>query len=350
MQKALDALPLLTITNAYGPTECGTIATSHRLERDRHWPSIGSIPIGRPLPNTCVHVVDPALQPVPVGIVGELCIGGDAPALGYLGDSALTSERFVPDPFSPIPTGRLFRTGDRCRWRPDGALEFLGRLDGQLKIRGFRIEPGEVEAVLAEHPGVVSAVVFPAVNGSNATELAAVIVPRATAPDPASLRDHLLSRLPPAFIPATFGFVPALPLTPNGKLDRSRLVGIPLRPAVESTAPSPPRNPVESRLLQLVQRLLQRPELGIHDDFFASGGHSLLAFRLVFRVATELRLSLDLVDVFRHPTVAGMAAVLGAGDDLAPLPRLRRSASGALVVPLPGRPNSASTPSPHRPR
>lgn len=350
VQKALDALPLLTITNAYGPTECGTIATRHHVERDRHWPSIGSIPIGRPLPNTRVHVVDPALQAVPVGIVGELCIGGDAPALGYLGDTGLTSERFVPDPFSPVPTDRLFRTGDRCRWRPDGSLEFLGRLDGQLKIRGFRIEPGEVEAVLAEHPEVLTATVFPAANGSDASELAAVIVPRASEPDPAGLRAFLSSRLPPAFIPASFGFVQALPLTPNGKLDRSQLARIPLRPAGESAVPSPPRNPVESRLLPLVQRLLQRPQLGIHDDFFASGGHSLMAFRLVSRVSTELRLTLDLADVFRHPTVAGMAAVLRSGNDLPPLPRLQRSAPGTPVFAVPGPTGNLDPAGPNRPR
>ncbi|HVG07740.1 MAG TPA: amino acid adenylation domain-containing protein, partial [Thermoanaerobaculia bacterium] len=266
-RRVLAAHPGLALINGYGPTEGTTFTCCHRITQAGE-----TVPIGRPIANARVYVLDERLDPMPVGAWGELYAGGDGLARGYLGRPDLTAERFVPDPFGH---GRLYRTGDRVRWRAYGALEFQGRLDGQIKIRGFRVEPGEVEAALLASPGVSRGAV--AVIDKN---LAAFWVGEAQADD---LRAWLRERLPEPMVPSLFVPVPDLPLTPNGKVDRRALAALAattLRPTKERV---PPGTPLEEDLVEAWAEVLERDpgQIGILDNFFDLGGHSLLATRLV---------------------------------------------------------------------
>ena len=291
--------------NGYGPTEATISATFWTCEResDRR-----TVPIGRPIANTRIYVLDRHLRPVPVGVPGELYIGGDGLARGYLGRAALTAERFVPDPFTDVPGARLYRTGDRARYRGDGTLEFLGRLDFQVKIRGFRVEPGEIAATLAEHPGVGDAIVVAPEDSPGDRRLVAYIVPAADASSPGAdeLRGFLQARLPEHMIPWAFVLLDAMPLTPSGKVDRRAL------PAPEHTRAGledlvTPRTPVEEAIAEIWIALLKLERVGIHDNFFALGGHSLLAAQLVARLRVAFGLDLPLRALFETPTVAGLA-------------------------------------------
>jgi amino acid adenylation domain-containing protein len=300
--------------NTYGPTEATVIATASE-------PTTGlddgtELPIGRPIANTQVYLLDARLQPVPAGLPGELYIGGVGVARGYLNRPGLTGERFVPNPFGEAPGARLFRTGDLARWRPDGQLEFLGRVDDQVKIRGFRVEPGEVEAALLKHPGVSAAVVVARADGSGASRLDAYVVPnRETKADPAELRRFLKAALPRPLIPATFTTLDVLPLTPSGKVDRSALRAP--DPAGTGPARRAPRDEVEARLVAIWEDLLGVRPVGTADNFFDLGGHSLLAIRLLGRVEEEFGASLPLSALFQWPTVEDLAGQLreraGAG-------------------------------------
>ncbi len=282
--------------NLYGPSEDTTYSTWALVERAGDRPP----PIGRPVHDSRAFVLDPWLQPLPVGVPGELYLAGAGLARGYLSRPELTAERFLPDPFSGHPGGRMYRTGDRVRLRADGDLEYLGRLDHQVKIRGFRIELGEVEAVLARHPAVGQAAVL--VNGAG---LAAWVALR----EPVSreaLRGWLAERLPEFMIPGQWAFLDALPLTPNGKVDRKALA----LPEEEIGTVEAPRNPVEDMLAGLLAEVLGRP-VGIHDDFFHLGGHSLLAVQLASRVRAAFGVDPGVRGVFERPTVAGLAERLG---------------------------------------
>ena len=217
----LDRCPKTQLINGYGPTEGTTFSCCHRIPRDFDT-SRTSVPIGRPIGNTNVYVLDGHLQPVPVGVPGELYIAGAGLARGYLNRPGLTAERFVPDPYG-VPGGRMYRTSDLARWRPDGTLEFLGRVDQQVKVRGFRIEPGEVEAALLQHPEVSQAAVIAHDDGSAGRRLVAYVVPAGGSAAVADLQQHLAARLPEYMVPSIFVTLPALPLTPNGKLDRNAL-------------------------------------------------------------------------------------------------------------------------------
>ena len=295
--------------NTYGPTEATVEATLHE-------PAAGlvasvsdlDLPIGRPLANTRVYVLDRHLNPVPVGAPGELYIGGVGVARGYLGRAALTAERFVPDPFGGEPGARLYRTGDRGRYRTDGNLEFLGRLDYQVKIRGFRVEPEEVEAVLAGHPAVREDVVIAREDTPGDRRLVAYVVPAADrAVGSEELRGFLQERLPESMVPSAFVLLDALPLTPNGKIDRRAL------PAPDYARPDlaeafvAPRTPIEERVAAIWAAVLKLDRVGVHDDFFALGGHSLLATQVVARLRTAFGVELPLRGLFEAPTVAGLA-------------------------------------------
>ncbi|WP_026410982.1 non-ribosomal peptide synthase/polyketide synthase [Actinomadura oligospora] len=314
--------PDVMLRTAFGITEATIDSTSSALVG---LGADGPAPIGGPLANTRVHVLDRRLNPVPVGVPGELFIGGTGVARGYAGRPVLTAERFVPDPFAG-DGGRLYRSGDLVRLRPDGELEFLGRLDRQLKVRGHRVEPGEVEAVLTGHPGVAASVVAahgfdgeqgfdgePGVNGD--ARLVGYVVPGGEAADPPStseLRAYLKRTLPDHLVPSVFVLLEALPVSPNGKVDRDALPAPDgVRPGLDAafTAPS---GPAEEIVAGIWAEVLGLDRVGAHDDFFDLGGHSLLATRVLARTRAAFAVRLGLADVFDHPTVAGLGAVVEA--------------------------------------
>ncbi|MEV7858765.1 amino acid adenylation domain-containing protein [Streptomyces hirsutus] len=290
-------LPGVPVVNTYGPTETVISATAHTLPGA----PAGRVPIGRPLGGRRTYVVDPLGEPVPLGVPGELVIGGPETARGYLGRPALTAERFVPDPFG-ARGGRLYRTGDVVRRLADGELEFLGRNDDQVKIRGFRVEPGEAEAVLRGHPGVRgAAVVVRHLNG----ETALVGYAAGGGLSEESLRTHCRTHLPHYLVPSAFVLLDSLPLTVQGKLDTAAL------PEPETPAPRAgvaPRTPAETVVAQIWCEVLDLPKVGVHDDFFALGGHSLRAVAVASRLRTAFDCPLQVRDLFEHPTVERLAA------------------------------------------
>jgi amino acid adenylation domain-containing protein len=298
--RCLAALPA-ELHNFYGPTEACIEAVAWRC-RAGDGPVV---PIGRPIAGTEAHVLGPVLEPVPVGVPGELCLGGPGLARGYLARPDLTAERFVPHPFAVGE--RLYRTGDVVRWRPDGTLDFLGRADDQVKLRGYRIEPGEVAAALREHPAVAAAHVAAA---RTEAALVAHVVPRdpRSPPDEAALREHLRDRLPAHLVPASYVVLDAFPLTPHGKLDR-RALPDPVAPA--AAAHRPPLTDLQRRLAGVWEEVLGRPRIGLEDDFFALGGHSVLAARIVARLRADHGLDVSIVTLFDHPTIAALAGALG---------------------------------------
>ncbi|HEX6967972.1 MAG TPA: amino acid adenylation domain-containing protein [Micromonosporaceae bacterium] len=296
------------LINGYGPTENTTFTCCHRMTDPQQVPD--PVPIGRPVPRSTVYVLDAALRPVPVGVPGELYTGGDGLARGYLGRPGLTAERFLPDPFSITPGARMYRTGDRVRWRPDGTLEFLGRVDRQVKIRGFRVEPAEVEAVLRAHPLVREVAVTVTGNGER-RRLLAYLSPAAGAPDgqrlARTLAAHAAAQLPPYLRPADYVVLPALPLNRNGKVDRAALPD-PVPAQRTAVAEHPLTDPTQARLAPLWTELLSIPVVAPDDDFFAVGGNSLLATRLAFRIADRFGVELPIRDLYEHRTLAGLAA------------------------------------------
>ncbi|HEU4561203.1 MAG TPA: amino acid adenylation domain-containing protein, partial [Longimicrobium sp.] len=324
------ANPAAKLENQYGPSETHVIS-AHLVEGDPEtWPALP--PIGAPVGNTQLYVLDARMQPAPVGVPGELYAGGTNLARGYLGRPTLTAQKFVPDPFGPAGS-RLYRTGDRVRWRPDGVLEYLGRTDFQVKIRGFRVEPGEIEAALTEHPSVVQAAVV--VRGEGAAKrLAAYVVPAAGAtPGPAELRTYLASRLPEYMVPTAWTLMLALPLTPSGKVDR-RSLPEPAGHAASSADHVAPRTPAERMVADAWEAVLGvRP--GAHDNFFDLGGHSLRATQVIARIRRAFGIDLPLRALFEAPTVAGLAeraaAAQGADEaSVGPLVPVRRGRTARL--------------------
>jgi amino acid adenylation domain-containing protein len=307
------------VVNLYGPTEATIDSTSHVCGRDGRAPAIG-----RPIGNARTYVLDARGEPAPVGVAGELYVGGLGVARGYLGRAGLTAERFVADPFATRPGARLYRTGDRARWLADGTLEFMGRTDFQVKVRGFRIEPGEIEAALRQAPGVADCAVVAREDVPGDRRLVAYIVGEAEAE---ALRAHLRRSLPEHMVPAAFVFLETLPLTPNGKLDRKAL------PAPEYAADADryvaPRTPEEEVLAGIWAELLHVERVGVHDSFFELGGHSLLVTRVVSRVRQVFGVEVPLRALFEGPTVAelarvvaerGSVALAGRGPEPAPGP------------------------------
>ncbi|MGH3431416.1 MAG: amino acid adenylation domain-containing protein, partial [Thermocrispum sp.] len=288
---------------AYGLTEATVNSTLWRPEPG----FTGAVPIGVPDPNTRCYVLDASLRPVPPGVVGELYVGGRGLARGYLNRAGMTSERFVADPFGP-PGARMYRTGDRARWRRDGVLDFLGRADSQVKVRGFRIELGEVESALTGHPAVRQAAVVADRTGDLVRLVA--YVSSLAAPDPTELQAYVAAQLPEYMVPALI--VPlddALPLTPNGKLDRRAL---PAPDWAGMTGSAAPQTPEQYAMAELFGEVLELPEVGVHDNFFLLGGHSMAAMRLLGRIRTRLSVELTIRDVFDAPTVAQLAGRLDA--------------------------------------
>ncbi|MGH2510619.1 MAG: non-ribosomal peptide synthetase, partial [Ktedonobacteraceae bacterium] len=290
--------------NAYGPTEATIWASIFTYQREAQ----GSI-IGRPIANTQLYVLDQQLQPMPLGVPGELFIGGIGVARGYFHRPELTAERFIPHPFDSQAGARLYRTGDLVRYLPDGNVEFLGRLDQQVKLRGFRIELGEIEAALVQHPSVHEAVVVVHENATGDKRLVAYIVAeQSLVPSSQELRSYLQKRLPSYMLPATFVPLDLLPLTPNGKLDR-HAVPVPeqTRALVEYVAP---RTDLEKQLSQIWAQVLGLERVGIQENFFELGGHSLIATQMIIRVRERLLVNLPLRRLFEAPTVAQFASVI----------------------------------------
>ncbi len=299
--------PLTRFINEYGPTEtivgcCVHEATSADLTTD-------AVPIGRPIANTQLYVLDPHLAPQPIGIAGDLYIGGEGVSRGYLNRPSLTAERFLPDHLSHTPGTRLYRTGDLVIQHPDGVLSFLGRLDHQVKIRSYRIELGEIEAQLEQHPGVARSVVIARNEASGEKSLAAYIQPSATKlPSSEELRTWLLTRLPEHMVPAVFLTLDALPLTAHGKIDRNAL---PDPKTVRAASAEPfvaAQTPTEQTLAEIWSKVLRLERIGIHDDFFRSGGDSILSILVVARAA-KAGLRFTTRDLFQQPTIAELASM-----------------------------------------
>ncbi|HEY0514544.1 MAG TPA: amino acid adenylation domain-containing protein [Thermoanaerobaculia bacterium] len=331
VRRVLAALPGRTIVNGYGPTENTTFTTCFPMRDATGWDA--TVPIGRPVQGTRVHVLDTALQPVPVGLWGEMFAGGEGVARGYLGRPALTAERFVPDPFAAGPGERLYRTGDLVRWRPDGLLEFLGRTDLQVKVRGFRIEPGEVEAALLAHPAVRDTVVVARAGAGGDHQLVAYVVgTEGPAPPVADLRAFLQARLPEPLVPSIFVRLTALPLNANGKVDR-RALPAPQGVREELAGGVPPRNAREERLVRIWGEVLGLARVGIHDNFFQLGGDSILSIQVVARARRE-GLLITPRQLFESQTIAGLAAVAGESLETAPAADQGEVAGEAPLTPI----------------
>jgi amino acid adenylation domain-containing protein len=313
-----ERYPSTTLVNEYGPTE--TVVGCCIDVRTLGDVADGRIPIGRAAPNIRLYVLDGRMQPVPVGVPGELYIGGAQVARGYLGRPALTADRFVPDPLGADAGARMYRTGDRVLWRADGALDYLGRLDEQVKVRGFRIELGEIEGALRRHPAVADCAVVVREDVPGDARIVAYVAGPATADE---LRAHLRGTLPDYMVPGAFVAVDALPLTPNGKLDRRALPAPDLAAAADRYVA--PRTPVEEVLASLWTDVLRVERVGVHDRFFDLGGHSLLATRLCSGVRERLGVEVPVRAVFEHPSLEAFA---GEVD------RLLRASAGVEAPPI----------------
>jgi tyrocidine synthetase III len=284
-----------SIVNNYGPTENTILATSYFVRSEHH-----AIPIGKPISNQHVYVLNEAMQIQPIGVIGEICIDGIGLAKGYLNLPEMTAEKFIAHPFRPGQ--KLYRTGDMGRWLPDGNLDFVGRRDNQVKIRGYRIETAEIEAALLEYPGCHAAVVVARVNGHGEKELAAYIV-HDDLPAASILRQHLAQSLPGYMIPAYFVPLTELPVSPNGKVDPRQLPSPETLGLIQSREYIAPRNETEIRLVEIWSEILGRDTISINDNFFEIGGHSLSATKMVARVGHQFHIKLSIQNVFRHPTV-----------------------------------------------
>ena len=309
VRKVLESFPGLVLVNGYGPTEVTCFTTCWQaspLAEDA-----AGVPIGKPIANTRVLVLDPHGQPVPVGVHGELYAGGEGVARGYFGRPDLTAERFVPDPCPPNgePGARLYRTGDRVRFQPDGTLDFFGRFDNQVKVRGYRIELGEIEAAIGRHPNVRETVVLVREDAPGHRRIVAYVVPDSPDVTAADLKPSVAGALPEYMVPAAWVFLDSLPLTPNGKVDRRALPapGVEREEGQEWVAP---RNETEALIAGLWAEVLGVDRVGAEDDFFKLGGHSLLATQLMSRIRDTFEIEVGFARFFKAPTVAGVAAAI----------------------------------------
>jgi aspartate racemase len=330
VKRVLKKLPGCRLINAYGPTENTTFTCCYSMTFPEQ---VGdSVSIGTPIANTQVYILDSHLNPVPIGVSGELCIGGDGLARGYFNHPELAAEKFIPHPFSNEPGARLYKTGDLARYFPDGTIEFLGRMDHQVKIRGYRIELGEIETILEEHSRIGQAVVVGREETRGDKRLVGYVVPNgAPAPDTSELRSFVQRKLPDYMVPSAFVFLDALPLTPSGKVDRRAL------PALDQSRPEleipfvAPRTPLEESMAKIWAELLKVEKVGVHDNFFALGGHSLLATQVISRVRDAFHAEVFLPSLFEKPTLAGFAEAVTEAQNQ------RAHQSVAAISPAPRR-------------
>lgn len=302
-----------SLWNMYGPTETTIWSTVHQIK-----PGDPAICIGRPIANTTLYILDPMQRPVPIGASGELWIGGDGLARGYLKRPELTSEKFVPDPFSSRSGQRMYRTGDLARYRPDGIVECLGRADHQVKIRGFRIELGEIETVLAQQARVRSAVVVAHEEPSGDKRLVAYLIAEQPHPTVGDLRSGLKQQLPEYMVPSVFVFLEAFPLTPNGKVDRKALPAPVVERAVLDTVYEAPRNVAEEKIATIWKDVLRVERVGVNDNFFDLGGHSLLLVKVHSQLRQVFSRDIPIVEMFRHTTVGALAKFVSQEPEQAP--------------------------------
>lgn len=309
--------PPARLVNGYGPTETTTFAAWYE---PRHVPDgARSIPIGRPLANSELYVLDEHLQPVPIGVPGELYIGGGGVGCGYLNRPELTADRFIPHPFNPNSAVRLYKTGDLARYLPDGNVDFLGRIDLQVKIRGFRVEPGEIETMINQIPGIRESVVTLREDSPGEKRLVGYyVVQRGAELSPDTILQHLKQRLPAYMVPSALMPLPALPINPNGKVDRRALPAPDLSRSNSEKQVTAPRDAVEEQLVRIWEKVLDVRPIGIRNKFFQLGGHSLLAVKLASEIEREFGHKLSVATVFRAPTIEQIATVLRGGEITTP--------------------------------
>jgi amino acid adenylation domain-containing protein len=316
----VESVPGLALIDGYGPTETTICSTLYDVRpetaHDRN------VPIGRPVQNAKIYILDPFMRPVPVGVTGEIYIGGEGLAIGYFNRPELTAERFVPDPFGGSPGERLYRTGDTARYAFDGNIDFIGRVDYQVKVRGFRVEPGEVEFVIRQHPSVRNAVVLAKEDRTGVKRLVAYLVPAGAGAGASELRTFLKDKLPDYMVPAAFVTMEELPLTPNGKLDRAALPEPEITRADIGSKFVEPRGEIERQLAQIWEKVIGIKPIGATDSFFDLGGHSLLAVRLFAEITRAFGTNFPLAAIFQYPTIEQIAALISgrglaqAGDSL----------------------------------
>ncbi len=304
VRRALELLPETKIIHVYGPSECTVFTSSYPIPK-KIAQNVRSIPIGKPIGDRIVYILDENLHRVPIGVAGELYVGGASVARGYLNQPKLTREKFIPNPF--IEGDTLYKTGDLVRRLCDGNLEFIGRIDTQVKIRGFRIELSEIEAILTQHPDINQVVVIAREDESGNKFLVAYLVAKDNSSTPSNLRNFLNKKLPDYMIPAAFVFLEAFPLTPNGKINRRAL---PVPDSVQRNLDVDfvlPRTPIEQELATIWLEVLKLKQVGIHDNFFELGGHSLLATQVISRLREVFFLDFPLRYLFENPTIAELA-------------------------------------------
>lgn len=332
VQKVLAELKGCRLINGYGPTENTTFTCCYSITDPASLK--GSVPIGRPISNTTVYILDRSMNPVAIGLPGELYIGGDGVARGYLDRPELNAERFVPDRFSKAPGARLYRTGDLVRYRPNGEIEFIGRIDNQVKVRGFRIELGEIESALAEHPSVSEAVVVARKDNGDKHLAAYLVAPAGVTPSIDAIREFLKGKLPDHMVPSVFVVLESLPLSPTGKVDRNAL------PATNGAKPSalkdfaPPADELELKLTRIWEKVLGVRSISVNDNFFELGGHSLLAVRLFAQIEKSFGRDLPLATLFQAPTVKQLARVLREEGWPAPWSSLVMIQGGTARIPF----------------
>lgn len=331
VRRALELMPDLRITNGYGPTESTTFACTHSISKEQ-LRNCERIPIGRPIANTSCVIVDSAGHVAPIGVAGELLIGGPGLAIKYLNDETLTAKRFVEQRMPSGGAGRFYRTGDRCRWLPDGTIDFLGRIDNQVKIRGFRIEPGEVEAVLIDDPDVKQAAVILDQNPGYEKRLVAYVVPlndSVSGDFSRALRERNANRLPDYMMPSVFVILDEMPLTPNGKVDRNTLATLTPKNTggINEETCEGPQSPTEHLLANIWCKILQVDQVGIDENFFAIGGHSLAAMTTLARLRDNHHVSVSIKDFFEHPTIKSLGKLIDRQNTV--VDKTRQSPSGA---------------------
>jgi amino acid adenylation domain-containing protein len=328
-----ESAPATRLINEYGPTETVVGCCVYEVRPDD--PRNGAIPIGRPIANTQLYILDRYGNPVPPGVAGELLVGGAGVARGYLNRPELTREKFIPDPFSGVTGARLYKTGDLARYRKDGTLEYLARVDNQVKVRGYRIELGEIEATLADHPGVTSCAVLAREDEPGNKQLVGYVV--APGSKPATLEDlqvYLRDKLPEYMVPAQFVFLDSMPLTLNGKVDQKGLPAPSHENVLDDRKFAAPRTDTEKALAAIYAELLRAERIGIHDDFFDLGGHSLMAVKMISKIREVFGVELPLATLLEAPTIAGLSKILRKEDWVPSWSSLVRIRQGGSKPPL----------------
>ncbi|MGH9454409.1 MAG: amino acid adenylation domain-containing protein, partial [Terriglobia bacterium] len=315
VRMVLENLPNCRLINGYGPTENTTFTCCHSMRPGQRVPE--SIPIGRPISNTQVYILDEQMRPVPPGQTGELYAAGDGVARRYLNNPEATAEKFLPNPFSTAVEARMYRTGDLARWREDGVIEFLGRADNQVKILGHRIEPGEVEVVLRMHKGVKQICVVPHTDGNGTKRLVAYYVPTDSSSSPPDLREFLRRKLPPHMVPALFVPMASMPLSPNGKVDRTAMPAPVFTPENDGSTALPTTR-LEQTIADLWKRVVRVDRVGLDDNFFDLGGDSLLLVAVHSNLQKVLQIEIEVTDLFEFTTVRILARHLSRKAPVSP--------------------------------